>query len=170
MVNKKANKRKQIEVELDKKYLNKVKILNDGVYIKDYKGNNSHFYLITGYKINPKKLSKEEANILVNGLTSLVDKEGNIDTNKRRKIEYNLIIEIPKAMKNKKRRSGIKINVDNFHITKNRKLKVKDLKEPNTPYIIDDKFIKEFKDNIFDRNSTDRYRKRNVRISKNYKK
>ena len=161
-------KRNLLEADLNNNFLNKVKVIDDGYFTKKSKG--THYALVTGYLIDPQNLTKQETDILINAITSLTDKKGNIDPNKARKVFTGLLVEIPPNYTTSKRRGALKIETNDFNISKHRKIKVKDLKDPNFNYEIDKGFINNFKNMVFDENSKNPIIIGNVKKGKKYKK
>ena len=163
-------RRELLEEDLDNSILNKIKLINDSAYDKDYIGDAKHFALITGYKIDANLLDKEETDILINILTSVADRDGHINENKLRKVSNGLLIFIPSNETNSQRLNAVKLLVNNKNEKENRNLKVKDLIDINFDLKISKKFIDEIKEIVFDTKAKDKVRKNNVRIGKGYKK
>ena len=161
-------KRKLIEDDLNNNLLNKVKVIDDGYFTKKSKG--THYALVTGYLIDPQNLTKQETDILINAITSLTDKKGNIDPNKARKVFTGLLVEIPPNYTTSKRHGALKLESNNYNISRGRNIKVKDLIDPNFNYEIDKGFINNFKNMVFDENSRNPIIIGNVKKGKKYKK
>lgn len=163
-------RRELLEEDLDSSILNRIKLISNSIYDKEYAGDELHFALITGYKIDDNVLDKKEVDVIANVLTSIADKDGHIEDNKLRKVSNGLLIFIPSNETNSQRLSAVKLLVNNRNEKENRNLKVKDLIDINFDLRISKKFIDEIKEIVFDTKAKDRVRKNNVRISKDYKK
>lgn len=161
-------KRNLLEDDLNNNILNKVKVIDDGYFTKNSKG--THYALVTGYLIDPKNLTKQETDILINAITSLTDKKGNISPNKARKVIAGFLVDIPPKYTTSKRRGALNLKTNNYHIGKGRSIKVKDLIDPNFNYEIDKKFINSFKNMAFDEKSKNPIIVKNVKKGKKYKK
>ena len=161
-------KRNLLEDDLNNNVLNKVKVIDDSYFGKNTGG--KHYALVTGYLIDSQNLTKQDTDVLINAITSLTDKKGNINSNKARKVTAGFLVEIPPNYTTSKRHGALKLESNNYNISRGRKIKVKDLIDPNFNYEIDKGFINNFKNMAFDENSKNPIIIKNVKKGKRYKK
>lgn len=161
-------KEELVEEDIRNNILDKVKVIRDSYFRNNSRG--SHYVVPTAFRVDSANPDRDDTDVLINALTSLTDSDGNINLNKIRKVNNGLLIEIPLDKTTSRRRSAIKLEANDYHLTNNRKIKVRDLIEPNFNYQIDKEWLKEFKDMIVDDSDRNPIKRANKNKFRNYKK